>query len=63
MIPEAPNKRSFRRHLEELTSIRSSFGPKEAAERLQNEIPARGSGEFDRLTSDHLLPDIRRSGN
>ena len=49
MTPEAANKRSFQRRLEGLTSIRSSFGPKETAERLRNEIRARGMIIFARI--------------
>jgi uncharacterized protein (DUF302 family) len=49
MIPRPANRRSFQQHLEGLTSIQSSFGPKETADRLQKEIRAHGMIIFARI--------------
>src|SRR3954468_10454732 len=49
MIPRAANRRSFQQHLKGLTSIQSSFGPKETADRLQKEIRAHGMIIFARI--------------
>jgi uncharacterized protein (DUF302 family) len=49
MIPGPANRRSFQQHLKGLTSIQSSFGPKETADRLQKEIRAHGMIIFARI--------------
>jgi uncharacterized protein (DUF302 family) len=49
MIPPPANRRSFQQHLEGLTSIESSFGPKETVDRLQKEIHAHGMIIFARI--------------
>jgi uncharacterized protein (DUF302 family) len=49
MIPPPANRWSFQQHLEGLSSIESSFGPKETAERLQKEIRANGMVIFARI--------------